>query len=85
MSENQNFKNKALDSPEEINFKYLFEIIWKNKIFIFFILIILTILIIFYYNSKHIYFDVPSFKNSFYIVPDDRGGKKVFPTSSPWR
>ena len=49
----------------------------KYFFFILFILIIFTILIIFYYNSKHIYFEVPSFNNSFYIVPDDRGGKKV--------
>ena len=49
----------------------------KYFFFILFILIILIILIIFYFNSKNIYFEVSSFKNSFYIVPDDRGGKKV--------
>ena len=56
MSENQNFKNKALDSPEEINFKYLFEIIWKNKIFIFFISFFAFIAISFYVLSLPTYY-----------------------------
>ena len=32
---------------------------------------------IFLFNSEHKSFEVADFNNSFYIIPDDRGGKKV--------
>ena len=48
----------------------------KYFFFILFILILTSILILFFYNSKYQYFEVPNFNNSFYVIPDDRGGKK---------
>ena len=56
MSENQNFKNKALDSPEDINFKYLFNITWKNKIPVIFISSFAFIAVFFYVLSLPTYF-----------------------------
>ena len=56
MSENQNFKNKALDSPEDINFKYLFNITGKNKIPVIFISSFAFIAVFFYVLSLPTYF-----------------------------
>ncbi len=48
MSENQNFKNKELDLPEEINFKYLFNITWKNRLPVILISFFTFIAVFFY-------------------------------------
>ena len=46
-------------------------------IFILPILILLTGLILLLAYSKQGFFDIPEFINTFYIIPEDRGGTKV--------
>ena len=52
---------------------------FSNKYFYFILLtlILSAIFILLFYNSKHTYFELQNFNDSFYIIPDDRGGKKV--------
>ena len=50
----------------------------KKYLFIFlFILSLIVILILLFMNLKQQFFTVPEFIGSFYIIPDDKGGKEV--------
>ena len=54
-----------------------------SKIIIFFFISFLFFLTIFFYiflNLNQNFFEIPAFKGSFYIIPDDRGGTKVINT-----
>jgi len=62
-------KRKLFNKRKKLSKKYFF--------LIFFILILLVISILFSFNSEHKYFEVPKFNDSFYEIPEDRGGKKV--------
>jgi len=52
----------------------------SSKITFFFFTFILFFFIIFFFiilNSTQVFFEIPAFKDSFYVVPDDTGGTKV--------
>lgn len=49
----------------------------KYFFFIIFISVLLVIFIQFFNNSKYNYFEVKNFNDSFYIIPEDPGGKKI--------
>lgn len=62
-------KRRLFSKRKTISVKYFF--------FIFFILILLTISILLFYNAEIQFFEVDNFNDSFYIIPDDREGKKI--------
>ena len=64
MIERKLFKKKSINIK-----KYLF-------IFLFIFLLIVTLILLFM-NLKQQFFTVPEFFGSFYIIPDDKGGKEV--------
>ena len=50
----------------------------KKYLFIFlFVFSLIVILILLFMNLKQRFFTVPEFIGSFYIIPDDKGGKEV--------
>mgnify|MGYP001276140998 CR=1 FL=1 len=62
MAEKKIFKKK-----QKFLFKYFFYLIFFLFVFIIF----------FKFNYKNEYFEIPEFSKSFYIIPEDLGGKKI--------
>jgi len=49
----------------------------KKRYYFLLILIMLTSILVFYHYPNQSYFEIPKFSESFYLIPDEKGGEKV--------